>query len=204
MHSAVKMLQNPEYPLFSKRLGEKPELFTPWEGTVYRITTLKYPHERDILAGKGSYQHGGRWNAIGSFCAIYGSTTDTVALDESRANAEYARIPYPVRTPRLVVAIDVALGRVLDLTQTNVRRALGVTLKQLSQEDWRKLQDQGFESLTQALGRAAFHAGAEGLLVPSARVRGGVNAVVFPQNLSRGSRAKIWDADKLAKLPPIR
>lgn len=199
----MKVTANAAYPQFSKRLAARTELCTAWKGTVYRVTTLKHPHPEDILAGKGSYLNGGRWNAMGSYHAVYGSTTDTVAVRESCANAEYARIPYPTRTPRLVVAIDLALKRVLDLTQASVRRDLGVTLKELRQEDWRKLQNQGFESLTQALGRAAFHAGAEGLLVPSARVAGGVNVVFFPQNLGPSSRAKVWEAEKLAKLPPI-
>jgi RES domain-containing protein len=199
----MKISANPAYPSLFQRFDAKPELFTAWEGTVYRVTTLKYPHAKDILAGKGSYACGGRWNAMGSFCAVYGSTTDIVAVGESRANAEYARIPYPTRTPRLVIAIDLVLARVLDLTQASVRRTLGVTLNELRQEDWRKLQNQGFESLTQALGRAAFSAGAEGLLAPSARVASGVNVVFFPQNLGPSSHAKVWGDDKLAKLPPI-
>ena len=199
----MKTTANAAYADFSKKLVARPELLTAWQGTAYRVTTLKYPHAEAILAGIGSYRYGGRWNAMGSFHAVYGSTTDTVALHESRANADYARIPYPTRTPRLVVAIDFSLKRVLDLTQASVRRALGVTLKNLRQEDWRKLQNQGFESVTQAIGRAAFHAGAEGLLVPSARVRDGVNVIFFPQNLAAGSRAEVWGADKLAKLPPI-
>jgi RES domain-containing protein len=59
-------------------------------------------------------RHGGRWNAIGSFRAVYGSSVDIVAVAESRATADYARISLPFVTPRLLVAIEVALETVLD------------------------------------------------------------------------------------------
>ncbi|MEP6601953.1 MAG: RES family NAD+ phosphorylase, partial [Nitrospirota bacterium] len=74
----------------------------PWQGAAYRVTTLDYPSPKSILLGQGSFLHGGRWNAPGSFRAVYGSTTDVVAVAESRANAQYAGIPFPFRTPRLL------------------------------------------------------------------------------------------------------
>ena len=49
-------------------------------------------------------------------------------------------------------------------------------------EDWRKTQETGRESLTQAIGRAIFANRGEGLLVPSARVPGGANMAYFPEN----------------------
>ena len=36
------------------------------EGTIYRVTTLKYPDPQEIVSGAGSYRYGGRWNAIES------------------------------------------------------------------------------------------------------------------------------------------
>ncbi len=197
----MKVAANKLFKSFADRLSENAGLLAAWQGSIYRVTTLDYPDPKSILAGKGSFLHGGRWNAMGSFPAVYGSTTDTVAVQESRANAEYAGIPYPFRIPRLVVAVDLRLERVLDLTSAKVRRRLGVLLEELRREDWRKVQEQGFEATTQALGRAALHAGAEGVLAPSARIREGINLVFFPQNLRPASRTRVWDAEKLAKLP---
>jgi len=77
---------------------------------------------------------------------------------------------------------------------------LGVSDEELRREDWRKVQEQGFESLTQTLGRAAFTAKAEGLLALSARVPKGVNVVYFPQNRLRSSRVRLWEAQKLQDL----
>ena len=90
---ALPMLKpNPAFEQFSRRTKET--LFRPWKGTIYRVTTLRYAGARTILCCEGSYRNGGRWNAIGSFRAVYGSTEDTVALSESKVTAEYANLPY--------------------------------------------------------------------------------------------------------------
>ena len=185
---------------FSRRLKKAPEIFQPWKGTIYRITTLKYAGARAVLYGEGSYCHGGRWNTIGSFRAVYGSTEDVVALAESKINAEYANLPYPFREPRLIVAIEVELSHVIDLTADKTLEILGVSEKELRREDWRKVQEQGFESLTQALGRAIFEAKGEGLLARSTRVKNGINVAYFPENKSRGSKVRLHEAQQLRDL----
>src|SRR5438874_930252 len=186
---------NSAFEQFSRRTKET--LFRPWKGTIYRVTTLKYAGARTILFGEGSYRNGGRWNAIGSFRAVYGSTNDVVALAESKANAEYANLTYPFREARLLVAVDVALARVVDLTVGKHLEMLGVTEEELRREDWRKVQEQGFESLTQALGRALFAGNAEGLVVRSARIEKGINMAYFPQNKQRDSKVRLWEAQEL-------
>lgn len=186
---------NHAFEQFSRRIKES--LFRPWKGTIYRVTTLKYADPRTMLYGEGSYRNGGRWNAIGSFRAIYGSTEDIVALSESKVTAAYANLPYPFREPRLIVALDVELSRVIDLTVDTTLKILGVSDEELRREDWRKVQGQGFESFTQALGRAIFAAKGEGLLARSARVENGVNVAYFPENKSRGSRVRPWEAQQL-------
>jgi RES domain-containing protein len=189
---------NQAFEQLSRRIKET--LFRPWKGTIYRVTTLKHRLPHIILLGGGSYQYGGRWNAIGSFRAVYGSASDVVALAESKANAECANLPYPFREPRLVVAIEVALLRVVDLTVTETLEALGVTEEELQREDWRKVQEQGFESFTQALGRALFSAKAEGLIARSARVEKGINVAYFPENKVRDSKVRLWEAQELQDL----
>ena len=181
-------------------MAEGSQLLRPWHGTAYRVTTLDYPNPKSILLGQGSFLHGGRWNAIGSFRAVYGSTVDTVAVAESRATADYAQIPLPFATPRLLVAIELALQAVLDLTHASVRERLGITIDELRTEDWRKVQEDGRESFTQAIGRAVFSSGGEGVCVPSGRVPGGVNAVYFPQNHRAASRVVVLESEKLERV----
>ena len=188
---------NPAFAQFRRRIKES--LFRPWKGTIYRLTTLQYRNPDKILQGEGSYWNGGRWNAIRSFQAVYGSTDAVVALAEQQATAQYAGLPYPFRETRLVVAVDVDLARVVDLTDAGNLETLGVTAEELL-EDWRKVQEQGFESFTQALGRALFAAKAEGLVSLSARVGNGINVAYFPENELRESRVRLWEAQQLRDL----
>ena len=71
----------------------------------------------------------------------------------------------------------------------------------LTAEDWRKLQESGRESFTQALGRAAFHVGASGILARSAAAVG-VNGLVFPGNLGKGESLVVGEGEKLRRLVP--
>ena len=196
----MKVTANRVYATFRQRLLDHPSLQRPWRGAVYRVTTLDYPSAADILRGQGSYLNGGRWNAIGSFRAVYGSTSDVVAVEESRANADYAGIPFPVRTARLLVTIELDLRKVLDLTHSQTVEMMKVSADELRSEDWRKVQDQGVESFTQALGRAAFDVGLNGMLVPSAKVQNGINVVYFPENCSHPTEAKVWESEKLNRI----
>lgn len=193
------MKLNRAFTEFSRRI-RKTDIYQPWKGTIYRVTSLKYKDPSEILLGRGSYLYGGRWNAIRTFRAVYGSVDDVTALKESKANAEYANLPYPFREPRLVVAVEVSLSRLVDLTSSHTLKALELTEQELRTEDWRKVQAQGFESLTQTLGRAVFEARAEGLLAFSTRVPEAINIVYFPQNKRRGSEVRVWEAQKVREL----
>jgi len=97
------------------------------------------------------------------------------------------------------VAIEAQLAGVLDFNSAGIRRTLGVTLKELAAEDWRKLMQTGKESSSQALGRAAVGSGASGLLVRSAAVPLGINVAVFPHG-QRDDRMKVVEGEKLARL----
>ncbi len=164
-----------------------------WAGIVYRVTSLTYPSPRAILSGEGSFRCGGRWNAPGSFCAVYGSTEDVVAVQESRATADYYGIDYPFVHPRLLVAIEFQLARVL------IVENLGFS-EELKLEDWRTIQARGKESLSQAIGREAFERGSEAMIAPSARVPGGINFVYFPERRRRRSVARVCEGDSLEKI----
>lgn len=198
----MKVAAHPEFEKWRQRIKTEAELLRPWKGAVYRVTTLNYANPKSILLGEGSFRYGGRWNAIGSFRAVYGSTQDTVAVAESRANAEYAGMSYSFRVPRLLVTVELSLEAVLNLTDLQLRHSLNVSLQSLQHEDWRKTQNQGAESLTQTLGRAVFESGGEGLLAPSVRIADGVNVVYFPKNRKASSVVKICEAEKLDQFFP--
>jgi RES domain-containing protein len=134
---------------------------------------------------------------MGSFETIYASTMPDTAMDDSIAHHRYFGIPIQNAFPRVFVAIDAKLSKVLDLTNGKVRRQLRVSLANIISEDWRKEQDQGRESLTQTIGRVAFENGLEALLVPSAACSNGEGMIIFPANLKRISELVILNASAL-------
>lgn len=194
--SSARIQPNPRFADFRETLADHPDWLKAWSGTFFRFQTVDFSEAKDLLSGKGARRWGGRWNQPG-IAAVYGSTTDTTPLEECKANDRYYGVI--TKRPRLVVAVDAQLTRMLDLTDSAIRRAFGITLQELAAEDWRKLQRLGRESLSQALGRAAAASGASGVLARSAAVRAGVNVVVFPR-AERDDRMSVVEEEKLTRL----
>lgn len=86
-----------------------------------------------------------------------------------------------------------------DLSNSKILKKSGFTTKELSGENWRALQKVGEESWTQAMGRGAYLAKLEGLLVPSARKEAASNFVLLPKRLAKTSKIEIPGADQLPK-----
>ena len=193
----IKTRPNPRFDELRKLISSKPMSLSSWAGTLYRFQTVDYPTPEDVLSGLGAKRRGGRWNPPG-LAVVYGSTTDTTALQECKATDHYYGIV--TRSPRLVIAVEARLKRVLNLTSASVRAQLGVTLTELRAEDWRKLLQAGRESLTQTLGRAAFHAGASGIVAPSTAEALGVNVAIFRDNLGKGETLTVVEGRELRRL----
>jgi len=119
----------------------------------------------------------------------------------AEALAHFRRFQFPLTAamPRVFAAIKVQLNRLLDLRLGAVRKIVRVSARRIRMEEWWTKQELGEEALTQAMGRLAWEARWEGLLVPSAALAGGANLVVFPENLDPSSRLEILNP---AALPP--
>ncbi|HEX4141912.1 MAG TPA: RES family NAD+ phosphorylase [Pirellulales bacterium] len=169
-----------------------------WSGTFFRATATSYANSVDLLSGKGSARSGGRWNPPG-YRSVYGSLDPHTAMSESLANYEDHGIPLSQAMPLVFVGVDAHLQAVLDVMSTEFLDRLDLTIAGLSQFDWQAEQDAGREALTQAIGRAAYAAGLEGILVPSARVSAARNIVVFPQRRRKGSSLRVENARRLPK-----
>jgi RES domain-containing protein len=174
---------HPEFESISHRISQLKPLATSWEGTVFRSVRPKYWASEDFLTGKGSGQHGGRWNPPSSFPCVYLSESLDTALKEVKGWADYYRLPAESALPRVFSAVEAHLSELLDLSDGTIRQRLQVSLERMLGEDWREINDRGKDALTQAIGRAALQAGFEGLLVASAQDRNGRNLVVFPEKL---------------------
>jgi hypothetical protein len=116
-------------------------------------------------------------------------------LAEAKANHLYYGLDPADALPRVIVAVNLKLAKVLDLTDGIVRKTLAISATRMRDDDWRALNRRGAESLTQAIGRAAYQGNLEALIV--AACDGGKNLVWFPGNLRHGSRAMIRNASKL-------
>lgn len=91
------------------------------------------------------------------------------------------------------------LIKIIDLANLeSVGKQQWIFLKELLAEDWRKVNDAGHESQSQAFGRAAHDVGAEGILAPSVRVPNGVNLVYFPESIVPG-RVEILGIEELER-----
>ncbi len=161
-----------------------------WEGMVYRSAAPRYSGDGDIVTGLGSLRMGGRWNPPGTCRTVYGSLDPETAMKEALATFRYYGWALHGAMPRIFRALDIHLGQVVSLRHRHVRAHLSPWLKAALGEDWRSLQAQDRESTSQAVGRAAFELGLEGLLVPSHASRTKVNLIAFPDNLLPGSQIR--------------
>lgn len=171
----------------------------PWQGAIYRFAEVEYANRGDLLSGTGSRINGGRWNPPGRFNCVYGALEPATAQEEAFATYDKYGIPRSKSTPKVQVAVTFDLHNVLDITPNAVLKALGVTRRELAAVDWEAEQDAGQEALTQAIGRLAFDERLEALIVPSSRVVGGKNLILFPGRRIAGSSWKISGAKHLPK-----
>lgn len=127
----------------------------------YRACTPKYSTDRDLLTGEGSKLYGGRWNPPG-IPVVYISLSPETAMAETLAQNRYYGIPIEDAMPRVFVAIEARLNRVLDLRVGRNRQSIGVSQTRILTVDWRKELQEGRQPFTQLIGRAACEVGWEG------------------------------------------
>src|SRR2546421_12365996 len=84
-----------------------------FSGHGFRCVETSFAH--DLLSGKGSLLHGGRWNAPGSFPAVYLSDSPETALNEFLARARRMQLRDYKALPLVMVAVQVKLSCLLDL-----------------------------------------------------------------------------------------
>ena len=81
----------------------------PWSGDIYRSAPPKWATGKHMLMGRGSKIAGARFNAAGTFPAVYGSTTPELAMIESLAFQRRAGLPIYSAMPLVFKAISVEL-----------------------------------------------------------------------------------------------
>ena len=175
------MKKNPQTDTLARGLSRAMKHAAPFAGEAFRAASVAYANRDDLLTGLGAKLAGGRWNPAGSFATVYASTTAEVAISEYLAHQRYFGFLDSDALPCTLVGLEVHLQNVLDLTRGEVRKSMAVSDARMVGDEWRKATKH--ESLTQAIGRLAFEALLEAIVVPSSAAPGEKNLVVFPGNL---------------------
>lgn len=134
-------------------------------GEYHRYTGAR----RDPLSGAGARAHGGRWNPRDICATIYLATPREACAGEARRAAQalattpevMLQAPFLLHT---VLATDIA---VLDLAGPDALERVGLTITDLTDDDW---------TACQSVGHAAWFLGFQGILAPSASGTGVVLA----------------------------
>jgi RES domain-containing protein len=169
----------------------------PWRGVTFRSVDLAYASPAHVLSGEGSLKAGGRWNAPEAFTAVYSSTRPGTAVEEAfQLAADFHLMPDDLK-PQITCGVEWEISSVLDLTVADLPAWL--KLSRWMRENFRKINDGGFETLCQALGRAVRRCGVRGILCPSVRVEGGVNLIVFRDRMRKTDVARVLGEAELKK-----
>ena len=161
-------------------------LTRPIDQVVYRCAAPRHATSDHLLSGEGSRKYGGRWNPIGIHAAYTSLDYQTAFSESIEAKAREGLPPWEA-LPLVIVAINVGLSRVLDLTEPVVGAILdplGFTWARMADDDWCFWveSDDPTQGLTLEVGRLAHETLIQGLIVPSNPVIGGKNLVIFPDH----------------------
>lgn len=165
-----------------------------WQGTTYRFASRKYADRTQFTDGVGARRSGGRFTPIGAHRTLY------LSLDRATATAEldswyaYYNVPDTAFQPRLLAAVAVSVGLLLDFSVLDSLTELGLAPAQVI-EEWRPISDEGGVAPVQTLGRLVYESGFEGILFPSARRESGVNLALFPDNYREGSHSLMLNSE---------
>jgi RES domain-containing protein len=172
----------------------------PFEGVCFRSVKQRFANQQDILSAQGSLFTGGRYNLAGAFGILYLACDPHTCLEEVTRTTTAGGFRAAESFPRTFIGIKVRLSKVLDLTNPRMRQRLGISKKLLVTTNWERIQDEGREANTQALGRLAKAAGFEAILTPSAAWNGN-NLNIFPDNVLSSSALSLVNENQL---PPTR
>jgi len=190
---------HPDFDWYFEVFKNNPALFTTWHGNVLRQSPPRWLSSPFRFTGVGSVLVGARWSVIELMPTVYASTDpDTLNAEAYHKGRRYGWTQADFNA-QLKIGMHWELQRVVDLTLPRTLRALRVSRRDILSCDWVAEQSSGREALTQAIARAAFEHLAEGLVVPSARHRGGINVVYYPTHRQPGT---IIDVLNQTALPP--
>ena len=163
-----------------------------FEGLVFRAHHPRWAY--DPTSGAGAARHGGRFNPVG-IPALYTALTPTTAWMEAQQG-----LPFKAQ-PMTLVAYRVQCAAILDLSDANTLKQLGVVSADLA-APWEDLASRGLEPPTWTLARRLIDQGAEGILAPSFAPGTGptdLNLILWCWNTD--DRCRVQVIDDFGRLP---
>lgn len=164
----------------------------PFSGVTYRVTNLQ--HFETLTGTDGGYRADNRFTRAGLSRALYVADAPDLALCEATQSFqdEFLAREIPAHA---VYPVHLRVTRVLDLTDIDVRDALGVSPMALT-GDWRAAlrlhaDDARNRVETHEIGEACFDLKLEGIRYPSAFDPARHNYVLFTEHCAQAPRAKL-------------
>jgi RES domain-containing protein len=168
-----------------------------FSGYTYRIIGEKW--RDNPLSAIGSIARGGRYNEPKAFPVLYTAISRLTALLEVQALFTTAdgQLHDAPRDPELMLTLECALERVLDLTQSDLYGDLGTSREELVSNipSWIIVNARGETTPTQQLGEACARLGnISALLVPSAADPDGQCLNILSKSMQLLERVSVLDA----------
>ena len=163
----------------------------------YYYRTLAYRRSKDPLSTVGAEKTGGRYNFrphnSSSFPCLYCGEEDITATTEKFYNLKSYKKPLP---PHTVVAIEVKLTYVLDISTPNRCKQIGVDWDLVNSE-WQSCQDiLKIAAYSQEIGRLAYERPLiEGIKFASTKQEDKHNLAVFIDKLQADSSIRLYDPE---------
>lgn len=129
----------------------------------------------------------GRYHREGEPGAWYASSKERTAWAEMLRHLKSGRLSAS-EVRRRIGRVHTEELQVLDLTDEDTRRRLGVSVRELTGDD---------RSVCQEIAKAARDSGFDAILAPSAAVRGESTLVIFPRGM-----AKVEEENSRVRRPP--
>ncbi len=141
--------------------------FSRWTDSVYRGHNPRWAYDPE--SGEGAKRHGGRFNRPGVACLYTSASPETAWLEAQQAFAFKAQ-------PLTLCAYEADCADVLDLTDNEIRKSLGVKLKDMACA-WEDLADLGQEPPSWQLADQLIVLGAAAIVTPSFASRAGASDI---------------------------
>jgi RES domain-containing protein len=191
------MRPHPRYGAFEGWFQSAKSVAAPVVGEYFRTAGPEYTSPSAIVSGTGGLYAEGRWSPKGMSKVVYLGAAPETSFLEATETRRYFQLPLSEGMPKVTVTVEVAVSRVVDIREG---RGFAVPMSELLAEDWRAVLQGKNEPTTHDIGRAAFTAGIQGLLVNSKPHAGGTNLVLFPANFDKSCALKVRNPERLKQM----